>query len=109
GDLASIESMLAEDATYYGDGGGHAHASPRPILGVRKIANLLSVVFRKRQRTCVLTTNTVNGQPGIVFSQEGTVIQVLTFASEGGRVRSLYSVLNPEKLYLWAPSPSDGS
>lgn len=108
GDLKPIESMLAEDATYYGDGGGHAHASPRPILGVRKIAKLLSVVFRKRQRSCVMTANTVNGQPGIVFSQEGAVIQVLTFASEEGRIHSLYSVLNPEKLRLWAPFSSQG-
>jgi RNA polymerase sigma-70 factor (ECF subfamily) len=104
GDIHSIESLLSEDAVYYSDGGGKAHAAPRPILGRPRIANLLSVVFRKRQRSCVLSSNTVNGQPGLVFTQAGKAIQVLTFAVEEGRVSRVYSVLNPDKLRLWPPA-----
>jgi RNA polymerase sigma-70 factor (ECF subfamily) len=108
GDIHSIESLLSEGAIYYSDGGGKVHAAPRPLLGRQRIANLLSVVFRKRQRTCTLTANTVNGQPGIVFAQAGKVTQVLTFASEEGRVSRVYSVLNPDKLRRWTPAiPND--
>lgn len=64
------------------------------------------MVFRKRQRFCVLTSNTVNGQPGIVFTQEGKAIQVLTFAAEEGRVSRIYCVLNPDKLHHWTQMTS---
>ena len=105
-DLQSIEAMLTEQAIYYSDGGGNAPAAPRPILGRHRIANLLAVVFRKRQRYCELSQDIVNGQPGIVFTREGKAIQVLTFDVEAGRVGKLYSVLNPEKLALWTrPAP----
>ncbi|WP_422925560.1 RNA polymerase sigma factor SigJ [Singulisphaera sp. PoT] len=101
GDLHSIESMLAEDAIYYSDGGGRAPAAPKPLVGTHRIANLLSVVFRKRQLACDLATTIVNGQPGVVFSMAGAVVQVLTFDSESGRISRLYSVLNPAKLRRW--------
>ena len=49
----------------------------------------------------MLTSNTVNGQPGVVFAQAGKVIHVLTFAAEEGVSAALYSVLNPDKLRRW--------
>lgn len=106
GDIHSIESLLSEEVVYYSDGGGNAPAAPKPLYGRYRIANLLSVVFRKRQRFCVLTSNTVNGQPGIVFTHKGKAIQVLTFAAEEGRVTRLYSVLNPDKLHRWTHATS---
>ena len=42
----AIESMLAPDVgASTRDGGGKAHAAPRPIAGPRRIANLLAVVY----------------------------------------------------------------
>jgi RNA polymerase sigma-70 factor (ECF subfamily) len=108
GDLSSIESLLSEEAIYFSDGGGNAPAAPRPLLGRRRIANLLSVVFRKRQRSYTLTEQSVNGQPGIVFSHEGKVVQILTFATRGDRIDRVYSVLNPEKLRRWTSGTSAG-
>ena len=101
GDIHSIESLLSDETIYYSDGGGNAPAAPKPLLGRHRITNLLSVVFHKRLRYCVLTSHTVNGQPGIVFSQDGQALQVLTFAAEEGRVSRIYSVLNPDKLRRW--------
>ena len=48
---------------------------------------------------------TVNGQPGVVFSTAGKAIQVITFAAERGRVATLYTVLNPDKLRHWSSTP----
>ena len=60
----------------------------------------------------------VNGQPGIVFEQNGQAITVATFSIENGRIVELYTILNPEKLRLWSstgaadmtdpPNPSQG-
>ncbi len=101
GDLESIEAMLAEESVYYSDGGGNTPAAPKPLIGRHRIANLLSVVFRKRQRYCEIARTLVNGKPGVVFTAEGKVLQVLTFDTEDGRIGNLYSVLNPDKLQRW--------
>jgi RNA polymerase sigma-70 factor (ECF subfamily) len=101
GNIEAIESLLTPDVVYYSDGGGKAHAAPRPIEGPRRVANLLAVVHRKRRKYCQISMTTVNGQPGVVFSEAGRAIQITTFAAERGRVTALYTVLNPDKLRHW--------
>ncbi len=105
GDVSEIESMLAGDAVLHADGGGKVHASPRPVAGAPKIANLLATVFRKRMQDCELSLTTVNGQPGVVFSRDGRAVQVHGFASEGGAITRVFIVLSPDKLSRW-PTPA---
>jgi len=101
GDVSAIESMLTSEAIYTAYGGGKAHAVPRPLVGTHRIANLLSVNFRKRLQVCELTLTNVNGQPGVVFWREGKPIQISTFATDDGAVGRIYTILNPEKLRNW--------
>lgn len=103
GDMPTIEALLADDAMYFSDGGGKVHAAPKPFGGTHRIAKLLSTVFRKRMAACDLRFATVNGQPGVVFSLAGQPIHILSFAVEAGRIGSLYSMLNPDKLQHWSP------
>jgi RNA polymerase sigma-70 factor (ECF subfamily) len=105
GDIGAIESFLTPEVTYFSDGGGKAHAAPRPIRGPRRVARLLAVVHRKRRAYGDVSVATVNGQPGVVFSEAGKAIQITTFAAEGGRIVAFYTVLNPDKLRHW---PSGG-
>jgi RNA polymerase sigma-70 factor (ECF subfamily) len=107
GDIGAIEAILTPDVVYLSDGGGKAHAAPRPITGLRRVAKLLAVVHRKRRRCCEVAMTLVNGQPGVVFSEAGRVIQITSFASEAGRVTTLFTVLNPDKLRHW-PSENPG-
>ncbi|MBP3955526.1 RNA polymerase sigma-70 factor [Gemmata sp. G18] len=106
GDVSAIESMLAFDATLFADGGGKTHASPRPIVGTHRIANLLAVVFRKLQRAGELIPTTVNGAPGMVFTVAGKPVEVLTFAARGDSIGTLFVVLNPDKLSRWPAAPA---
>jgi RNA polymerase sigma-70 factor, ECF subfamily len=108
GDIEAIESLLTPDIVYYSDGGGKAHAAPKPIVGPRRVAKLLAVVHRKRRKYCDVSRTTVNGQPGVVFSVGATAIQITTFAAEQGRVTTLYTVLNPDKLRHWPPAGPTG-
>jgi RNA polymerase sigma-70 factor (ECF subfamily) len=40
GDLAALETLLAEDAVMYSDGGGKATAARKPLLGANRIKKL---------------------------------------------------------------------
>jgi len=101
GDVHAIESLLANDVILSADGGGKAFASPRPVFGVRKVANLLAVVFRKLSKVGELTLTTVNGGPGVLFTIDGKPVEVLTFAADGDAINAVYVVLNPDKLARW--------
>jgi RNA polymerase sigma-70 factor (ECF subfamily) len=100
GDFDALVSMLAEDATIYGDGGGKAPALARPLTGASRIARALLGFARVGARDRLTTEPAiVNGQPGVlVRSPERTVIAALSFDVEDGRVTAIRSVVNPDKL-----------
>jgi RNA polymerase sigma-70 factor (ECF subfamily) len=92
----------------YSDGGGKVHAAPRPLTDRRQIAKLLAVTFHKFYSRCESAATSVNNRPGRVFSFEGTVVSIITFAEAQESVETLYVVLNPDKLTRWS-SASPGS
>ncbi|WP_165251096.1 RNA polymerase sigma-70 factor [Paludisphaera soli] len=108
GDVHAVESMLAADVTLYSDGGGKVFASPRPVVGVRKVARLLTVVFRKIRAVGEASFTVVNGRPGVVFTHGGRTFKVATLAADpdGRSVSAVYIVLNPDKLGHWPASTS---
>jgi RNA polymerase sigma-70 factor, ECF subfamily len=63
GDLAALESMLAEDAVLYADGGGKALAVPEPLFGRALIARFMAAIVRNDLERVPVR---VNGQPGRV-------------------------------------------
>jgi RNA polymerase sigma-70 factor (ECF subfamily) len=93
--------------TLVSDGGGKAFAAKHPVVGVRKVANLLAVVFRKLRAVGEVELTTVNGGPGVVFTVAGKPVEVLTLAADGEQVSRLYVILNPDKLCRW-PAPAGG-
>src|SRR4051794_41370208 len=50
GDVEGLLSMLAPDATWTADGGGKVSAARRPVVGAKKVANVLMGIFRFGQR-----------------------------------------------------------
>ena len=52
--MEGLLSMLAPDATWTADSGGKATAARRPIVGAKKVANVLMGIFRVGSgcRTC---------------------------------------------------------
>jgi RNA polymerase sigma-70 factor, ECF subfamily len=108
GDVGAIESMLAADVALVSDGGGKAFAAKQPVVGVRKVANLLAVVFRKLAAVGEVLPTTVNGGPGVVFTVAGKPVEVITLAADGGHVSRLFVTLNPDKLCRWPASAAGG-
>ena len=100
GDVHALVELLAEDAVLVGDGGGRAPAAPEPIRGRERVANAVAAYTRQVIRAEVrVRPATVNSQPGILgLDPTGRIVAVLAFDVVGGRIQTIRSVLNPEKL-----------
>lgn len=100
GDMEGLVALLAPDAVMVGDGGGKARALPAPLQGAIDIARALIQFGRLGERWGVtFEPALVNGQPGFrTIAPDGRLVNVVAIEVEGGAVRRVYSVLNPDKL-----------
>jgi RNA polymerase sigma-70 factor, ECF subfamily len=100
GDIDGLRELLAADVEMVADSGGKAPALARSVFGADNVARVLVSVFPllikidARVEPCAL-----NGQPGaIVRDRDGKVVGTLTLDVLGGRIQTIRSVANPEKL-----------
>jgi RNA polymerase sigma-70 factor (ECF subfamily) len=100
GDVDRLVEVLAEDAIVYGDGGGKVPQWYAPIVGADNVARLFAVMGRQMTRLgATFERHEVNGQPGVIFrGPHGGVFSVMSFDIAGGRVATIRSVVNPDKL-----------
>jgi RNA polymerase sigma-70 factor (ECF subfamily) len=100
GDMAGLVAMLAEDVIVYGDGGGTSPSWPRPITGRDNVSRLLlSLGELMRQVAAAIRQTEINGQPGaMILDPGGNLINVFVLDIADGQVRTVRSVINPEKL-----------
>jgi DNA-binding Lrp family transcriptional regulator len=98
GDLQGLLDALAPDVVLVADGGGIAQATLKPVLGAKKVANLLRT-FHKFGADARILPVTLNGSPGarIVDVADG-YDTAITFVVAAGRVSRIYAVRNPAKL-----------
>ena len=106
-DYDSLLAILTPDASYVTDGGGKAWAARRVVTGSDRVARCVLGVARKRRASGVAEERIalVNGEPGILTCLDGRVIAATVLDLEGGRIRHVYRVLNPEKLRAVATRP----
>ncbi|MFE2264420.1 RNA polymerase sigma-70 factor [Streptomyces griseosporeus] len=101
GDVDALRELLAADVQMVGDGGGKApQASMEPLVGLETVASLLVAFFPRLPLVDVtFERHDVNGQPGAVFKdRDGRVVSTLTVDILDGRVQTIRTVTNPEKL-----------
>ncbi len=102
-DEEALLQLFAPDATWTADGGGVVPASPRPLVGGRRLARLALGLQRIYARNGArLVPEWVSGQPGLVLITDGRVRATFAFEAEAGRIGAVYVVLNPAKL----PTPA---
>jgi RNA polymerase sigma-70 factor (ECF subfamily) len=97
GDLQGLMDVLAPDAVLIADGGGVVQAVRHPVVGAKKICNLIRG-FPKLAPTGVFEPMSVNGAPGARLLVDGEVDTVVGFAFESGRISRIFTVRNPQKL-----------
>jgi RNA polymerase sigma-70 factor, ECF subfamily len=98
GDLPGLVSLLSEDITVWSDGGGKATAARQPIHGADRVARFLLGLVKKAPPDYKYRLARVNGRPGIINYAWGRVFSVIVLDIADGRIQSMYSVVNPDKL-----------
>jgi RNA polymerase sigma-70 factor (TIGR02957 family) len=98
GDLQGLMDTLAPDAVLIADGGGVVAAVRQPVVGAKKIVNLLGG-FARVAPTAVVEPVLLNGAPGARILLDGAVDTVIGFAFEDGRISRVFAVRNPDKLH----------
>ncbi|HEX3897619.1 MAG TPA: RNA polymerase sigma-70 factor [Mycobacteriales bacterium] len=98
GDLDGLMGVLADDVVLWTDGGGVVKAARRPIHGASKVARFLVAIATGIPAGTEFRESTINGRPGYLFIEDGTVTSTLSFDIVDGLVVGIASVLNPDKL-----------
>ncbi len=112
GDLSGLEALLAHDVELTGDGGGKVPAYARPLRGRSRVARALigSLIFGRRPTGVSLRPVEVNDGPGaLLLDGQQRLISVLALDISGGQIRSISSIVNPDKLTHLGPVGDLGS
>jgi RNA polymerase sigma-70 factor (ECF subfamily) len=111
GDLNALTQLLASDVRIVTDGGGKVRSALEVIDGADRAARFLVEVTRKRpgawwRDEFTVRFAAVNGLPGVIVDAPAGPVQTSAFEIEGGVIRALYVVRNPDKLRHLATAPA---
>ncbi|MFK4101755.1 RNA polymerase sigma-70 factor [Streptomyces sp. NPDC019531] len=98
GDLAGLEKLLADDATWWSDGGGRVSAARRPVEGREKVIRFLLGSLEKWGAALRFASVEVNGGSGLAAWEGEALALVITFEVRDGVIGGVRAVLNPDKL-----------
>lgn len=99
GDLHQLIALMAEDITFWSDGGGQVTAAHYPLKGGQKVARFLIAIRRSRLIPAFYPQVVqINDQPGILNTTEGNTQSTFSFEFSEQTIKSIFAVVNPEKL-----------
>ncbi|MEU3843494.1 RNA polymerase sigma-70 factor [Streptomyces sp. NPDC028635] len=98
GDLARLEKLLADDVTWWSDGGGKVSAALRPVRGREKVLRFLLGVSLKYGADMDFAVAEVNGADAVLLRSGDTLYGVVAFEYRDGLITEAWAVMNPDKL-----------
>jgi RNA polymerase sigma-70 factor (ECF subfamily) len=104
--------LLAADVVVYGDGGGKAPASLRPVYGRERVVQLMGQFkpwWFQRLGVHSVRYAEVNGQPGALYlDPDGHPVAVVSLDIADDLVQTVHTITNPDKLrHLSLPTDPD--
>ena len=105
GDTEGLVGLLAADAVLVGDGGGKAPALAAPLHGAERVARFLIGLARRGRAAGIGNAPAeINGHPGLLtLDSAGRLLGVLALDIADGRVQTVRSIINPDKLRHLGP------
>jgi RNA polymerase sigma-70 factor (ECF subfamily) len=106
GDLAGLEAILAHDVELTGDGGGKVPALARSLRGRNRVARTVINWVRLASTVPGLSLRSVevNGGAGALYvDAQQRLIAVVALDIAGGQIKSINSIVNPDKLAHLGP------
>ena len=98
GDLQALLDVLAPDVVLVADGGGVAQAVVNPVVGAKKVANLLRP-FPRLAPEAKIVPMLLNGAVGaLIVGLDDGHDTAISFVVEDRRITRIYAVRNPAKL-----------
>lgn len=101
GDMQGLTSVLAQDVSWWGDGGGKVYAAPYPLRGRERVQKFLQGLLRKLPvwfPNLHLASTTINGATGLLVWSGESLIGTIAFETTEEQILAMYEVLNPDKL-----------
>ncbi len=105
GDVAGLSNLLADQVSFYADGGGKRPAVARVLHGRDIVSRALAAIARLtglrpagQPEAQVIQYGFINGLPGFVTQESDGEIQTTALLLENGRIRAIYVMRNPDKL-----------
>jgi RNA polymerase sigma factor (sigma-70 family) len=111
GDLGGLTDLLARDVRLVSDSGGKAKAPARVIEGPDKVGRVLTAIAAGEGAQAFLASIgldrakefgfdivDINAAPALVAYSDGRPISVVSLVVEDGLIRTIYLMVNPDKL-----------
>lgn len=111
-DVAGMEALLSEDVVTLNDTNGRYPAAGVPVVGANKVARFhAGIADLRKQQQPRIAVRSLNGAPAVVCSYAQPVSDRFApaFITLGeldahGRIRRIYTLLNPDKIARFIPS-----
>ena len=98
GDVDTLMSMLAPDATWIADSGGKVSAARRPIVGAERVAKALAGLARKGLPDMRIEMATCNSAPATLIYSGDRLDMVIAVDVVDDKISTFYAIRNPDKL-----------
>ncbi|MGH3780620.1 MAG: RNA polymerase sigma-70 factor [Pseudonocardiaceae bacterium] len=98
GDVQTLMTMLAPDATWIADGGGKVSAARRPVVGAAKVAAAIAGLVRIGLPDMRVEMATCNSAPAMLIYSGDRLDLVITVDIVDDKITTFYAIRNPDKL-----------
>lgn len=100
GEIGHLGEMLAQDVSFYSDGGGKRPAAARVMVGWDEVTRTFAAVRRLMggHTGTLVRYAYINGLPGFVTREADGVLQTTALLIDDEKVKAVYVMRNPDKL-----------